>query len=117
MKEFIVILVVLYVCIKYPTILLISIAGLGIWCITSIFNSFEEKKTDQPANKEEVPSEEAKGPEFYTKEGKPIEESVEEPEFITPYEYSRRKENLDPSETDAKQAIPVAIDSIESETD
>ena len=68
MKEFVVILVVLYMCIKFPIILLFAALGIGMFYLFAFFADSAGKKTDQPENYEENHVEEAKEAGFYTRE-------------------------------------------------
>lgn len=103
MRKCIFVLAVLYICIQYPTILLLSIIGLCIWELGSAFLA-SAAKTPAPVEKsEENHTEKREEAEFYNREGKPV------PDVPVP------AGPID--ETAAKQAIPVGSDSIESETD
>ncbi len=72
MKKYIVGLFVLYICIPHLSILLISIAGLIIWYLASLFYDSAGKIPAPMKKSKENPIEKEKEPESYTKEGKPI---------------------------------------------
>ena len=107
MKKIVVGLIILYICISYPIILVISAMGLGIWCIGIAFLNSAAKTLEPMEKSEENPIKEEKDPESYTREGKPG------PDVPTPAGPIK----VDPDEVDAKQAIPVDSYSIKSETD